>query len=159
MAGKIKLLIADDQIRFLNSLAVRLQLRGFDVTKATNGEEALHHANEQAFDLALVDLKMPGIDGEEVLGILKKRHHFIEVIIMTGHGSSEAAVACLERGVFSYLPKPYELETILEILRQAYAARLRNEHGSNVSMMERLADLESKANPVEALSDMKELAG
>jgi ActR/RegA family two-component response regulator len=65
MARKIKLLIVDDEVKFLNSLTRRLELRGFEVTKAENGQDALDYANESQFDLAMVDLKMPGVSGKQ----------------------------------------------------------------------------------------------
>lgn len=157
MVDKIKLLVVDDEIKFLNSVARRLELRGFDVTKAASGREAVDYANEGRFDLALLDLKMPGMDGKKVLEILKKQDDFTEVIIMTGHGSSEAAVECMKMGAFSYLPKPYELEKILEILRQAYAARLKKKNPSDPKLMSKLNDLESGLNALEALRAMREL--
>ena len=157
MTQKIKLLVVDDEVKFLNSLAKRLELRGFEVTKAENGQDALDVAKESQFDLAMIDLKMPGVGGKQVLEILKKTHDFIEVIIMTGHGSAEAARECLELGAFSYLPKPYELEKIMETLRQAYAARLKKKLHNNAELMKRLGELESLSNPMEAVQAMSAL--
>src|SRR4030043_1487675 len=125
MTEKIKLLIVDDEVKFLDSIAKRLEIRDFNVTKATNGQEAIDAAKAGKFDLALLDLKMPGMDGKHVLEILKKEHKFLEVIILTGHGSLDSAVECTKLGAFGYLPKPYELEKLLELLRQAYETRLR----------------------------------
>jgi DNA-binding NtrC family response regulator len=157
LAGKVKILIADDEIKFLDSLAKRLELRGFEVTKAENGEAALDCAEKSRFDLAMIDLKMPGANGQQVLEVLKKTNAYVEVVIMTGHGSAEAAGECMKLGAFSYLPKPYELEKILEILRQAYAARLKKEHRSLPALMRRLEELEKLPNPMEAVQAMKEL--
>ena len=125
MAVKIKLLIVDDEVKFLDSIARRLEMRDFDVTKAANGQAAALAAAQTArFDLALLDLKMPGLDGKQVLELLKKAHKYLEVIILTGHGSIESAVECTKLGAFDYLPKPYELDKLLEVLRRAYEARL-----------------------------------
>ena len=157
MTRKVKLLVVDDEVKFLNSLAKRLELRGFEVTKAENGQDALDYAKESRFDLAMIDLKMPGVGGKQVLEILKKTHDFIEVIIMTGHGSAEAAGECLELGAFSYMPKPYELEKIMETLRQAYAARLKKLLHANPELMKRLDELEILSNPIEAVRAMSAL--
>ncbi|MFH1892473.1 MAG: response regulator, partial [Candidatus Zixiibacteriota bacterium] len=92
MLGKIRLLIVDDELKFLDSIAKRLELRDFDITKATNGEQALEIARRERFDLVLLDLKMPGLNGKQVLEILKKEHKYLEVIILTGHGSLDSAV-------------------------------------------------------------------
>ena len=80
MSDKIKLLIVDDEIKFLDSVARRLEMRDFDVTKASSGELAVEAASSGKFDLALLDLKMPGMDGKQVLEILKKEHKYLEVI-------------------------------------------------------------------------------
>ena len=157
MARKIKLLIADDEIKFLNSLAKRLELRGFEVTKAEDGQQALDCANLGQFDLALIDLKMPGTNGKQVLELLKKTNDYVEVIIMTGHGSAEAAAECMKLGAFSYVPKPYELEKITETLRQAYAARLKKELHTKADLSKRLDELASLPDPIEAVKAMSEL--
>ena len=135
---KLKLLIVDDEVDFLNSVAKRLELRSFDVTAVTNGEDALKAAKEGQFDLTLLDLKMPGMDGTEVLGLLKKKHRFLEVIILTGHGSLDSAVECTKLGAFDYLTKPYELLDLLDVLKRAYEARLRNKFQHDRRRMEDL---------------------
>ena len=106
MTGKIKLLIVDDEVQFLNSIAQRLELRGFEVAKAVNGLEAVDITRREKFDLALLDLKMPGMDGREVLG------------------SFESAVECTRLGAYSYLPKPYELDKLIDLMKDAYQARM-----------------------------------
>ncbi|HDS00424.1 MAG TPA: response regulator, partial [candidate division Zixibacteria bacterium] len=120
MGDKIKLLICDDEVKFLDSIAERLELRGFDVTKATSGREAVEAARTGGFDLAILDLKMPGMNGIEVLEVLKKEHKYLEVIILTGHGSIDSAVESTKLGAFSYLSKPYDLDDLLKSLRDAY---------------------------------------
>ena len=127
------------------------------MTKAENGQDALDYANESQFDLAMIDLKMPGVGGKQVLEILKKTHVFIEVIIMTGHGSAEAAGECMKLGAFSYMPKPYELEKIMETLRQAYAARLKREYHAKPELTKKLDELESLSNPMKAVQAMSDL--
>ena len=125
MIGKIKLLIVDDEIRFLRTLTQRLSLRDFDVTAASNGKDAIEAAKKGNFELALVDLKMPSMDGERVLALLKQNDQFIEVVILTGHGSLESSVACSKLGSHGYLQKPCETFELLKILKEAYRARVR----------------------------------
>jgi len=137
-ARKLKLLIVDDEVDFLHSVGKRLELRNFDVTPVTNGEDALEVAKTAQFDLALLDLKMPGMDGTEVLGLLKKKHRFLEVVILTGHGSIDSAVECTKLGAFDYLTKPYELESLLDVLKRAYEARLRKKFEHDRRRMEEL---------------------
>lgn len=157
MGDKIKLLIADDEVKFLESLAKRLEIRGFYVAKATDGQQALHYAYQERFDLALIDLKMPVIDGKQVLRHLKDHNNSVEVIIMTGHGSEELAEECLEIGAFKYIPKPYELDKIIEILKTAYAAHIREKHRANAVLLEQLSTLEKDADPLNSLLGMRKL--
>jgi DNA-binding NtrC family response regulator len=157
MSDKIKLLIADDEVKFLESIAKRLELRDFEVTKATNGPEAVEAARTGRFDLALLDLKMPGMDGKQVLEILKQEHKFIEVIILTGHGSVDSAVECTKLGAFSYLPKPYELDKLLDVLRQAYEARLKKKFEIDEARMAKLAQLATGTSALGIMRAMREL--
>jgi len=157
MENKIKLLIVDDEINFLNSIAERLEIRDFDVVKATNGNEAIVAANNQKFDIALLDLKMPGIDGKQVLEILKKEHKYIEVIILTGHGSLESAVECTKLGAFGYLPKPYELDKLLEILKDAYSTRMQKKFEKDSERIEKLMSIATNSSPLGILREMKKL--
>ena len=154
MANKIKLLIVDDEVKFLDSISQRLELRGFDVTKAVDGQKALDAAAKAKFDLALVDLKMPGMDGQKLLGILKQEHKFLEVIILTGHGSLESAVECTKLGAYSYLPKPYELDKLIDMLKEAYQARLQKKFEKDIARMEKIAQI---AAGDEALGIMRRL--
>jgi len=157
MPNKIKLLIVDDEVKFLDSIAQRLELRDFSVTKATNGQEAVDAARNDKFDLALLDLKMPGMDGKEVLRILKGEHKFLEVIILTGHGSVDSAVECTKLGAFGYLPKPYELEDLIEVLKQAFETRLKKKFESDQVRMEKLAELAKGSSPLGILREMRKL--
>lgn len=157
MADTIRLLIVDDEIKFLESIAKRLELRGLDVTTATSGQQAVKVAESQKFDLALLDLKMPGMDGKQVLEILKREHKFLEVVILTGHGSVDSAVECTKLGAFSYLPKPYELDDLIEVLRQAYEARLKKKFQSDMERMNKLAELATGSSALGILRAMREL--
>ena len=157
MSDKIKLLVVDDELRFLDSVSARLELRGFEMTRASSGQEALERASQGTFDLALLDLKMPGVDGIQVLRTLKEQGDRIEVIVMTGHGSSAAAVECMELGAFGYLPKPYELEETMEILRQAYATRLKEEHQADEEFLAKLKGLQNDPDVVASLRAMRDL--
>lgn len=154
---RIKLLIVDDEVNFLNSIAKRLEIRDFDVVKATNGAEAVAAANNQKFDIALLDLKMPGIDGKQVLEILKREHKYIEVIILTGHGSLESAVECTKLGAFGYLPKPYEFDKLLEILKDAFSKRMQKKFENDNERIRKLMDIAAGSSPIGILREMKKL--
>ena len=154
---KIKLLIVDDEVNFLHSIAKRLEIRDFDVVKATNGAEAISAANSHKFDIALLDLKMPGMDGRQVLEILKKEHRYIEVIILTGHGSLESAVECTKLGAFGYLPKPYEFDKLLEILKDAFSKRMQKKFENDNERIQKLMEIATGSSPIGILREMKNL--
>lgn len=157
MAENINLLIVDDEVKFLDSIAKRLEMRGLDVTKATNGKDAVETARTKKFDLALLDLKMPGMDGSEVLKILKDEHKFIEIIILTGHGSLESAVECTKLGAYGYLPKPYEFEALLDILKEAYAARMKKKFETDQTRLQKIMDVAQGGTALGVLRALKEL--
>lgn len=157
MSGKIRLLVVDDEERFINTLAKRLSLRDFDVTPVTSGEAALEAASRQEFDLALVDLKMPGMSGEDVLKTLKAKHPFIEVIILTGHGSIDSAVQCTRAGSYGYLQKPCETEELLEVLKDAYQERVQRKMNYSKEKIEALMKASSCESPLGILRKLKEL--
>ncbi|MEJ5287532.1 MAG: hypothetical protein CH6_0829 [Candidatus Kapaibacterium sp.] len=154
---KIKLLVVDDEVQFLDSISKRLELRGFEVFKATNGDEAINLARNQKFDLALVDLKMPGLDGKQVLEILKSEHKYIEVIILTGHGSLDSAVECTKLGAFDYLPKPYELEDLILKLKEAYKVRLEKKFQHDKEKMDKIFQIAIGNSPLAILDEMRKL--
>jgi DNA-binding NtrC family response regulator len=157
MDRSIKLLIVDDEVKFLESIARRLKMRGFDVTTAENGEKAVEAARSAGFDLALLDLKMPGMDGKQVLAKLKKEHKYLEVIILTGHGSVDSAVECTKLGAFGYLPKPYELEELMQVLRQAYEARMKKKFETNQAKLEQITRMAIGSSPLEILRELAKL--
>ncbi len=157
MAEFIRLLIVDDEVRFLKTLASRLELRGFDVTTADNGKSALELAQKQTFDLALLDLKMPGLSGEEVLEILKKDHPFIEVVILTGHGSIDSAVQCTQAGSYRYLAKPCETEQLLGVLKDAYQQRVQRKMDLDTERLEELMQSVQGESPLGILRRLREI--
>ena len=157
MEHVIKLLIVDDETRFLNAIAQRLAKRGFDVRTAENGEDAIKLARSEKFDIALLDLRMPGMDGGEVLRVLKEEHQFLEAIMLTGHGSLESAVELTKLGAFSYLPKPYELDKLIQVLQEAYQARLEKKFSADQAKMEKILALAEGESPLGILKRLKEL--
>ena len=157
MADNIKLLIVDDEVRFLDAIAKRLEMREFEVTTATNGAEALAAAQADKFDVALLDLKMPGMDGQQVLEAIKAEHRFLEVIILTGHGSLDSAVECTKLGAFGYLPKPYEFDKLIEVLKDAYEQRLRRKYERDQQRLDELGKVALGSSPLGILRRMREL--
>ncbi|MFO8085607.1 MAG: response regulator [Desulfobacterales bacterium] len=116
----IKLLIVDDEEGYVNVLANRLALRGVNVSKAYNGTEAIRTLRKNDFDVAVLDLKMEDMDGLEVLKIFKKMDPDLMVIMLTGHGSAQAASDGITLGAFDYLTKPCDFSELLEKINKAY---------------------------------------
>ena len=116
----IRLLLVDDEVGYVNVLSNRLSKRNFEVSKATSGTEALRILRRKTFDVAVLDLKMEDMDGIEVLKIFKKMVPEMEIIMLTGHGSAEAAQEGLDQGAFDYLTKPCELDELIKKVKKAY---------------------------------------
>ncbi len=120
----IKVLLADDEREFTNILSKVLRRRGFDVEEANDGGSALAALSRQWFDVVLLDVKMPGQDGLQILGEIKSRVPSPEVILLTGHVSSIEESDGLKTGAFAYLLKPHPISEIIDCI-EAAAARSR----------------------------------
>jgi len=116
---RIKLLLVDDEEAYVNILSKRLAKRDFKVSTALSGVQGIQALREQEFDVAVLDLKMEDMDGIEVLKVFKKMSPNLSVIMLTGHGSEEAAREGIQFGAFDYLTKPCELEELVEKIRKA----------------------------------------
>ena len=115
-----KVLLVDDESEFVNALSERLQTRRMTPTIAYDGEQALAMIENDEPEVMVLDLKMPGIDGMEVLRRVKRTHPSTEVIILTGHGSDAENVLAKELGAFAYLRKPVDIEVLTETMKAAY---------------------------------------
>lgn len=143
MKKQIKLLFVDDEERFLNGMTQRLKLRDMVVHSFNNGADALESAKKENYDIALIDLKMPGMDGEELLKKLKQKIPAMEVIILTGHGSEESAIRTFRGGAYEYLMKPCELDELMSAITRAYTKRLKAKNQA----------MKDKANAIIAASE------
>ncbi len=114
-----KVLLVDDEREFAQTLSERLLMRDMGSAVAYDGETALAMINEDEPEVMILDLKMPGIDGIEVLKRVKQTRPEIEVIILTGHGSEQDRATCLELGAFAYLQKPVDIELLTATLQKA----------------------------------------
>ena len=157
MADKIKLLLVDDEKQFLETISTRLSMRDFDVTAVSSGEEAIEAARKKGFEIALVDLNMPGIGGEKVLETLKREHKFMEVVILTGYGAIDSAIRCTKAGVYGYLEKPCELDTLLNVLREAYQRRVQNKLKFKNEKLKEIVSEAAPGSPLEILRKLKEM--
>jgi DNA-binding NtrC family response regulator len=155
--NKINILIVDDEEQFLDSISRSLELRDFSVVTVNRGDKALEAARKQSFDIALVDLKMPGMDGQATLEALKKEQPWMEIVILTGHGTIESASACTRSGAYSYLQKPCEFDRLLETLVQAYKQKVMNKHKINEAKMSELLKISQNLSPREILRHLREM--
>lgn len=113
------ILVVDDEKDFRDLMVKRLSRQKYGVCGAAGGEEALAIVRDRIFDVALVDLKMPGMDGLELLRRLRSVTPETEVIILTGHGSTETAVEAMKMGAYDYLTKPVDLQELQVLLEKA----------------------------------------
>jgi two-component system NtrC family response regulator/two-component system response regulator AtoC len=118
-ARPIHLLIADDEEDLVTFLAHRLRKRGIEVAMAFSGSEAVSAASEMKLDVAIVDLKMPDMDGITVIERLKELQPFVEVVMLTGHGSHDSAWEAGRLQAFRYVLKPYDFEELYEVILTA----------------------------------------
>ena len=153
---KINLLMVDDEEDFLNSLAERLETRDFNVTTATEGPNAIEAAEKGGFDVAILDLNMPGMDGIELLKILKGNHKFLAVIILTGYGKVDSYKEATKLGAFEYLEKPFDLDKLLEEIKNAYHTRLKKKFQHDAKRQEELYML-SMGDPLTILKSLMEM--
>ncbi|MBU1195913.1 MAG: response regulator [Proteobacteria bacterium] len=116
----LRILLVDDEKEFVQTLSERLKMRQFTSEIAYNGQEALDFTEQEDTEVMILDLKMPGIDGFEVLKKIKKSKPDIEVIILTGHGTETDKKTCMDLGAFAYLQKPADIDLITETMKKAY---------------------------------------
>lgn len=123
--NRIRLLLVDDERAFVDIISKRMSKRSIDVTKAYSGTDALQALRKADFDVVVLDLKMEDMDGIEILKVFKKIVPDLAVIMLTGHGSEEAARDGIKFGAFDYLTKPCDLEELVAKIKDAYRQQKR----------------------------------
>ena len=123
ITNKIKLLLVDDEEEFLISTKKALDRRNIDVTTARNGEEALRTCKSRKFDIAVLDVKMPGIDGVELFYKMKTEIPGIPIIILTGHGTIAQAFRTSKDGIFDFQAKPCDIDVLTKKIKEAVKNR------------------------------------
>lgn len=116
----LRVLVVDDEKDFLEMTVKRMQKKGILCEGAMSGNEAVDKINNENFDVVLLDVKMPGMDGVETLREIKRIKPLVEVIMLTGHASVESGIEGMKLGAFDYLMKPMELDKILETIQDAF---------------------------------------
>ena len=120
----IKVLLVDDEVEFVNTLAQRLKMRDLLVDTVYDGPQALDFINKIEPDVIVLDLKMPGLHGIEVLREIKKTRPEIQVIILTGHGTDKDEEEARKLGGFDFLHKPADIDLLLAKIKEAFQEKL-----------------------------------
>jgi len=115
-----RVLLVDDEVELIDRLVKRMKMRRVDVEGVNSGQDALALLGRKKFDVVVLDVKMPKMDGIETLREIKKRYPIIEVIMLTGHANVEVAIQGMELGAFDYLLKPIKIDQLLYKIQDAY---------------------------------------
>jgi len=135
---KMKMMLVDDEERFLSTTKKLLDKKGYDVVTAASGAEALEKIRGQHIHVVILDVKMPGIDGNAVLREIKRQFPLTEVIMLTGHATIESAIDGLKSGAVDYLMKPADLDEIIQKAEEAFEKRQALEEKIRVARMRKL---------------------
>jgi DNA-binding NtrC family response regulator len=136
---KIRILLVDDEKEYVETLAERLRARGFHVTEAFSGDEAVEKLKEFNFDVTVLDVLMPGMSGIEALGEIKKLKPLTEVLMLTGHATIETAIEGMKMGAFDFLLKPCKMDVLLEKINEAYERKSEHEERIRKAMVDKLS--------------------
>ena len=115
-----KILLVDDEEIFADNMAKLLQNRQYKVTAVYNGESAIKALEQENYDVVILDLKMPGMNGITTLKEIKKLGLFTETLLLTGHGSVDAAVEAIRLGAYDFISKPCEIDELVEKIERAW---------------------------------------
>ncbi|MBN1591214.1 MAG: response regulator [Pirellulales bacterium] len=121
--GRLRILIVDDEEDLAFTMAERLILRGFRCEAMTNGIDALKALSEEHFDVLVLDVKMPGIDGLQMMTEIRQTHPDLPVILITGHGSAADAERGMRAGAFDYIMKPIDIERVIQMIHASTGAK------------------------------------
>ena len=124
---KSRLLIVDDEEQFVEALSERLSMRGYDVTTSHTGEDAVEKITDYNFDVVILDVRLPGIEGTEVLRKIRDLKPLTEVIMLTGYGPMEIAIKGMKLGAFDFMVKPCETEDLTAKIDKAHDRKAEQE--------------------------------
>ncbi|KAB2890498.1 MAG: response regulator [Desulfobulbaceae bacterium] len=135
---KAKVLLVDDEEDFLTTLAERLEARGLKVSTASNGENALASIEAEVFDLVVLDLAMPGLDGLETLKRIKARQPEAEIIMLSGQGSIRTSIEAMKLGACDFLQKPVDIGELMNKISEAKEKRMLMLESKSVAEIEKI---------------------
>jgi DNA-binding NtrC family response regulator len=119
-----KVLLVDDEQDFLETLAERMRARGMNVSTTASAADAVKMAEAESYDAVVLDLKMPGMDGLEVLSAIKERNPDIQVILLTGHATLEKGIEAMKLGAMDFIEKPADIQVLTEKIKQAQSQKM-----------------------------------
>ena len=137
---KPRILIVDDEERLVSTLCRRLTERELEVVGVYSGKEAIEEIRKRLYDVVILDVKMPGMDGMETLREIKKINPGIEVIMFTGHGSVDSAVEGMRSGAYDYILKPCDVEELIEKVDGAYKLKIDKDERIRRAEIRRIID-------------------
>jgi two-component system, OmpR family, response regulator len=114
-----RILLVDDEAAFTSNMSKILSRRGYDVSAVNDGESAVKAIEDEEYDVVILDLRMPGMDGMAALKVMKRKRPLMEVIILTGHGSVESGIQGMNLGAFDYAMKPIQISELQEKINEA----------------------------------------
>ena len=135
---KAKVLLVDDEADFLNTLAERLEARGLKVNTATSGEDAVTKVDSQSFDLIVLDLAMPGIDGLVTLKRIKAKQPEAEIIMLSGQGSIKTSIEAMKLGAEDFIEKPVNISELMDRISEAKDKRMLVLQAKSVKEIEKI---------------------
>ncbi|MDH3356248.1 MAG: response regulator [Desulfobacteraceae bacterium] len=135
---KMKMMLVDDEERFLSTTQKLLAKKGYDVVTASSGVEALEKIRIHNIHVVILDVKMPGMDGNATLKEIKRQFPLVEVIMLTGHATMESAIDGLKSGAMDYLMKPTDIDEIILKAEEAFGKRQGLEEKIRVARMRKL---------------------
>ncbi|MFP3980817.1 MAG: response regulator [Desulfobacterales bacterium] len=127
MSDPTAILLVDDEEEFVSTLAERLEIRGFESKAAYSGDQALSLIESNDYDVVVLDVKMPGMDGLEVMDHIKARRPEMPVILLTGHGSTQEGMEGMHKGAFDYLMKPLDIDELIAKIQEALGGQSKSE--------------------------------
>ena len=146
---KSRLLLVDDEEQFVETLSERLSMRDYDVTTSLTGENAIEKIKNFNFDVVILDVRLPGIEGTEVLREIKSLKPLTEVIMLTGHGTVEMAIEGMKLGAFDFMMKPCETEDLTAKIDKAHDRKADQEDRIRTAKISH-----SASSPMSVLNDV-----
>jgi len=149
-----RVLLVDDELDFLEMLSQRLRLRGLPVVTAPSGPEALEVLDREEVDVVVLDVRMPGMDGIEVLRRIKESHPRVEVVMLTGHADLESSLEGMRFGFFDYLTKPVAIGDLIDKIGDAQRRRLGEQVADGETFQDKLKEHMIVADRLASLGEL-----